>query len=578
MDHGFPYLREVLVFLTAAGILVPLFQRFRISPVLGFLIAGVLLGPYGAGLLAHVWEPAGTIVITEGAGVRFLAELGIMFLMFTIGLELSFERLSIMKRKIFGLGSLQVLITAAVIGTIAFLFGNGPEASVLLGLGLALSSTAIIMQLLAEQKRMGSRVGRNAFAVLLFQDLSVVIMLFLFGFLIMGDMGGGRLFWHVATALLSACLAVAIIVLAGRVGFRPLFNMVGKTHNKELFMAAILLVFIGCAAGAQAAGLSMALGAFLAGLLLAETEYRHDVEVSIQPFKGLLLGLFFMSIGMGMDVRQVLENPVWIPASVVGLFAIKTAVLFALSRAFNIPRGSALEISLLLGGSGEFAFVVIAMGADYNMLGDATRQFMLIVTTLSMLATPFAARLAYRLRLAIGGPDESPYGPAAGIADSLENHVVMAGFGRMGRLISDILAQQQIAAIAIEKTPLSVFSNRVPILQGDATDPKTLLKAGIKRAQALALLIDRQEDALMVIRQVRDIHPDILIVARARDSAHAAELLRLGANATIPDVIEGSLQVAHELLVHMGLPEDTAQRLINQQRAHEAHMIETLKT
>lgn len=579
MDHSIPFLREVLVFLTAAGILVPIFQKFRISPVLGFLIAGTLLGPHGAGLLAQIWPLAGAVVITESEGVRLLAEMGILFLLFTIGLELSFERLSTMKRKIFGLGSLQVLVTAAVIGTFAYVFGNGPEASVLLGLGLALSSTAIIMQLLAEQKRMGSRLGRNAFSVLLFQDLSVVLILFMFGFLTLDMSGtaGNGLFWHIAKAILSAALAITLIIAAGRLFLRPLFNLVGKSQNRELFMAAVLLVFISTAASAQSAGLSMALGAFLAGLLLAETDYRHEVEVTIEPFKGLLLGLFFMSIGMGVDVRSILENPFWIPASVVGLFTIKAAVLFTLGRAFKIPRGSALEMGILLGGGGEFAFVVIAMGAGQDVLSDSTEQFMLIVTTLSMMATPFAARLAYRLRLAIDGPDESLYGPAAGIADSLENHVVMAGFGRMGRLLSDVLAQQQISAIAIEKAPLSAFSNRVPILQGDATDEKTLSKAGLKRAIALAVLIDQQEDARRVIKAAKAIKPSILIVARARDAAHAAELMRLGATATIPDVIEGSLHVAHALLTHIGVPEDAAQRLINQQRAHEAHMIETLK-
>ncbi|HEY8963876.1 MAG TPA: cation:proton antiporter [Alphaproteobacteria bacterium] len=576
-----PYLREVLIFLTAAGILVPLFQRFKISPVLGFLIAGTLLGPHGAGLLATIWPLADAVVITESAGVHMLAEMGILFLLFMIGLELSFERLSSMKRKIFGMGSLQVLLSAGVIGMIAYFFGNAPEASVLLGLGLALSSTAIIMQLLAESKRMGSRVGRNAFAVLLFQDLSVVLILFMVGFLVM-DMSGTSdtaLFWQIATALLSAGFAIVVIIVIGRIALRPMFNLVGKNNqnNKELFMAATLLVFISAAAVAEAAGLSMALGAFLAGLLLAETEYRHDIEVTVEPFKGLLLGLFFMSIGMGVDVRAIFENPIWIPLSVAGLFIIKASVLFVLARAFKISRGNALELGILLGGGGEFAFVVIAMGSDSGIMSEATVQFMLIVTTLSMMVTPFAARLAYRLHLAVDGPDESLYGPAAGIADSLENHVVMAGFGRMGRLLSDVLAQQQISAIAVEKTPLAAFSNRVPILQGDATDEKTLIKAGLKRAIALAVLIDKQDDAKEVIRLARELKPGLLIVARARDGAHAAELTHLGATATIPDVIEGSLHVAHALLTHIGVPEDTAQRLINQQRAHEAHMIETLK-
>lgn len=577
MESSIPHLREILIFLGAAGILVPLFQKFKISPVLGFLIAGLLLGPYGAGRLASIWEPASAVVITQSEGIHALSEMGIVFLLFMIGLELSFERLSSMRKYVFGLGALQVGATALVIGGIAHFFGNAPETSALLGLGFALSSTAIVTQLLTEQRRLGSTVGRKCFAVLLFQDLSVVIILFIFGFMGQDQAGGSSegLLIYVAKALGSAALAVGIIIVIGRLALRPLFHLVGKSHNKELFMAATLLAVTSIAAGTEYAGLSMGLGAFLAGLLLAETEYRHDIEITIEPFKGLLLGLFFMSVGMDVDLRSVLANPVLIPASVIGLFLVKAAVLYPCARLFGVSRGRAIEVGLLLGQAGEFAFVVLAMATSQNMMPKETAQFMLIVTSLSMMVTPVVAHVAYRIRMAHDGKDQSPYGPFIGMVDAIDNHVVMAGYGRMGQLLSEVLVQQQIQAVAIEREPGDRLGHAVPVLQGDATDVETLRKAGIDRAIAVAVLIDNRQDALKVVQAVRRMKSSLLIVARARDAAHAVDLYRLGATATIPDVIEGSLHIAHELLTHIGVPEDAARHIIAMQRAHEAHEIET---
>lgn len=575
MDHGsIPHLREILIFLAAAGILVPVFARFRISPVLGFLIAGLLLGPHFAGQLANIWPPIGAIVITGTDGIHALAEMGIVFLLFMIGLELSFERLSSMRKTVFGLGSYQVMVTAAIIGLIAFAFGNSPTASILLGLGLALSSTAIVMQLLTEQKRLGSTVGRKSFAILLFQDLSVVALLFIMGFLGLKTEGGlsMSLVAYVAKALGFAALAITVVIVVGRLALRPLFKLVGKANSKELFMAATLLAIIGIAAGMEAAGLSLALGAFLAGLLLAETEYRHDIEVTIEPFKGLLLGLFFMSVGMDVNLTNVLDNPFWIPASVIGLFVIKAAVLYPMARAFKVPRGKSIELGLLLGQGGEFAFVVLAMAGTLDLIPRETSQFMLIVTSLSMMLTPLVAHMGYRLRLKIDGEDVS--NDLAQI-DALDNHVVMAGYGRMGHLLSDVLSRSQIPAVAIDREKQD--GRLIPVLEGDAADEDVLTRAGIHRAIAVAILIDDPYQAKRVMAAAQKMAPHLPVVARARDAEHAAELYRLGATVTIPDVIEGSLHVAQELLVHIGLPEDAARHLITQQRMREAHLIESAK-
>lgn len=579
VESSIPYVREILIFLAAAGILVPLFQKFKISPVLGFLISGLLLGPHVAGQLANTFPILGEIVITESEGIHALSEMGIVFLLFMIGLELSFERLSTMRKFVFGLGAVQVIASALIIGTIAWLFGNTPDASVVLGLGFALSSTAIVMQLLTEQKRLGSTVGRKSFAILLFQDLSVVLILFIIGFLGADKIPGQtetNLLLSLGKALGSAALAIVLIIFVGRLALRPIFHMVGKSHNKELFMAATLLAVIGIAVATEQAGMSMALGAFLAGLLLAETEYRHDIEISIEPFKGLLLGLFFMSVGMNVDFHAILENPILIPASVIGLFLIKAAVIYPACRAFGVSRGRALEVGLLLGQGGEFAFVVLAMATSMDMLPDSTAQFMLIVTSISMMVTPLFAHVAYRIRMAKEGQDQS-YGPYENMVDAVDGHVIMAGYGRMGQLLSEVLNQQQIQSVAIERDKVDPRDKKckTPVLQGDAKDADTLLKAGLQRAIAVAVLIDNAEDALAVVAKVRELKPGMLIVARARDAAHAADLYRHGATSTIPDVIEGSLHVAQELLTHIGVPEDAARHIIDIQRAHEAHVIET---
>ncbi len=580
MEHGsIPHLREILIFLTAAGILVPLFQRFKISSILGFLFAGFLLGPHGAGQLGEFWPPISNIVITDNEGIHALAEMGIVFLLFMIGLELSFERLSSMRKTVFGLGSMQVLGAAAVIGLIAWAFGNGPETAVILGLGFALSSTAIVMQLMTEQKRLGSTVGRKSFAILLFQDLSVVLLLFILGFMGASANSDTSLVVYLAKALGSAALAIGVIIVLGRLALRPIFKMVGKSQNKELFMAATLLAVISIAAFTQWAGMSLALGAFLAGLLLAETEYRHDIEITIEPFKGLLLGLFFMSVGMDINIGSILENPILIPASVIGLFLIKAATLYPAARRFGLKRGKAIELGLLLGQGGEFAFVVLAMATSMSMINRDVAQFMLIVTSLSMMLTPLVANLGYRLRIKIDGDDVSLHGAGAAEVDSIDNHVVMAGCGRMGRLLSDILNRSQIPAVGIDADPNAGGGavRGVPVLHGDAADEDVLIRAGIHRAIAVAILIDDAYQAKRVMAAVKKMAPHLPVVARARDAQHAAELYRMGATVTIPDVIEGSLHVAQELLMNIGIPEDAARHAIDQQRAVESHLIENAK-
>lgn len=565
--HGhIPHLREILLFLTAAGLMVPLLQR-RISPVLGYLLLGGLIGPFGLGLLADDFPFVGYLVITEIDGVRALAELGVVFLLFTIGLELSFARLWAMRRLVFGLGSAQILVTGTIIGLIAVAWGNPPDAAILLGACLALSSTAIVTQLLVEGRRLGSPTGRAAFSVLLMQDLAVVPILFAVG--VVGTAAAGSLAAGLALALAQAAVTVAILYAAGRLLLRPLLRLVARTGSREAFMAVILLLAVGTAAVTGAAGLSMALGAFLAGLLIAETEYRHQVEIDIEPFKGLMLGLFFMSVGMGIDWRVVLQEPFWIAAAVAGLLALKAAVTTALCLLWRLPRHQALEAGLLLSQAGEFAFVVVGLALTLDLLPAPTGQFMLIVAGLTMLLTPAIAGAARRLaaRLERRSADAADSHEAE---SELEGHVVLAGFGRVGRTIAAVLDAERIPYLAIDSEPELVTQAQAqgrPVRFGDASRVEVLRRARVDHAVALVITIGGREETERLAVHMRQAAPHIPLFARARDMDHAERLIEAGATAAIPETVEGSLQLAGRVLSGCGADDDVVRRRLQLERA-----------
>jgi monovalent cation:proton antiporter-2 (CPA2) family protein len=569
--EAIPHLREIVVFLVAAGILVPALSLLRISSVLGYLLVGALIGPFGLGLLAEVHPWLSIATITDLDGVRALAELGVIFLMFMIGLELSIERLWTMRRLVFGLGSLQIAITGCAVGLIAFGFGNSPAASIVLGACLALSSTAIVMQLLFEQHRLATPLGRTSFSILLMQDLAVVPLLFLVGVL------GARLGEDIGLALLIALLRAAGVIagvyIIGRVIVRPMFRMVARTRSAELFMAATLLMVIGTAAITAAAGLSMALGAFLAGLLLAETEYRHEIEVYIEPFKGLLLGLFFMSVGMGIDYRTIADQPFWIAASVLGLFVLKSTITGLLCLAFKMPRHVSLEAGLLLGQGGEFAFVIVGLAIALGLMPFEAGQFMLIVAGLSMLVTPLvaiaASRIAEYIRERTSAPDNEPDELAL---QELEGHVVIVGFGRVGQTISAVLDAEAASYVALDVDPINVAAARsrgLPVFFGDASRPEMLKRVYIENAAALVVTLDDEAKADRIVELARRQRPDLIIHARARHRRHAARLLALGTNEVVPETLEASLQIAGRLLQALGTSEDVALARIAVQRSLE---------
>ena len=564
MEHSdvIPYFRELVVFLVAAGIVVPVFHRLRVSPVLGFLVVGLAIGPYGFALFADRLPALAYVTISDIDGVRLIAEFGVMFLLFTIGLELSLDRLWQLRRLVFGLGLGQILLTAALIAGIALLFGNATPAAIVLGSCLALSSTAIVMQLLAETHRSATPLGRASFAVLLMQDLAVVPILLLLGFLGAAQLdsdGGAAPLLQLGETLLGAAVAIGGIVLFGRYLLAPLYRLVGAAKSPELFMALTLLVVIGMAAATGLAGLSMALGAFMAGLLLSESEYRHAVEVSIEPFKGLLLGLFFLSVGMGIDLRIAASEAGWILLSVIGLFALKGSVIAVLALLFGQGRIVALEMALLLGQGGEFAFVVVGLAERLGLLPLDIAQFMLLVVSLSMALTPLTALLGRRLAdRARHGDAQRDHGIGDGL-DGLEGRVLIYGFGRVGQTVARVLDAEGIPWAALDQDAGAVARERAagrPVHYGDAGRSELLARLGAARAQALVITLDNPAVAGHLVGAARRSWPALPVLARARDLPHAEELRRLGATEVIAEAEEASLQLGAMVLTRTGLPDE----------------------
>lgn len=568
-------LREVIIFLFAAGIVVPLVRRLRISPVFGFLVVGLAIGPHGLARFAGEAPWLRHFLITDLEGVRLLAELGVVFLLFMIGLELSLDRLWAMRRRVFGLGGAQVIVTGAVIAAIAAYFDNSLAIALVLGASFALSSTAIVMQLLAENRRLGTATGRVSFAILLCQDLAVLPILFLVG--VFAAHGDAAVLPAFARAIGEALVAVAVILVLGRLVIRPLFRFVGGTASHEMFLALVLLVIVGTAVATQQFGLSMALGAFLAGLLFAETEYRYEIEVDIEPFKGLLLGLFFVSIGMGIDIAQVVAEPVWLIASVFGLYLIKSPIIYALTRVFGEPRAVALETALLLGQSGEFVFLVVGMAFALGLMPNDTAQFMLIVAGITMITTPPVAHVARRLARAVETGETDRDHHDADFPVGLSGHVIVVGYGRVGRMLGSVLDGQELPHVGIDTDADLVARYRsagAGIFFGDASRPDLLRRFGVDQAAALAVTMNDPQTVEQVVAAARRNWPHLEIYARARDRAHAARLIESGASHVIPETVEASLQLGEMVLMGVGVPDEAARRIIETRRQREQDKID----
>ncbi len=544
--------KDVVLFLATAGVVVPLFRRWRISPILGFLVAGVVLGPYGLGALSKTAPWLATVTISDPGQVAQLAELGVVFLLFMIGLELSWERLRLMRRLVFGLGGLQVALSLGLIAAAARLAGQPWPAALAIGSALCLSSTAIVMPLLAEQKRQHSAAGRAVFSVLLFQDLAVAPILIMLA--VAGGKAGQPLSPKLLLAFAPAALGLVALVLLGRLVLRPMMKSVARAKSNELFMAACLLVVIGAGVLSSMAGLSMALGAFIAGLLLAETEYRHEIEVTIEPFKGLLLGLFFVSVGISLDLSLLAREPVVILAIAAGFSLLTSLVVLVLARGFGLTWRQAGESALLLAAGGEFAFVVAGAATASGVLGSAAGQIVLVAATLSMFAIPGLAAIAAWIgagKAAGSALVEAPADPGEG------PRVLVVGYGRVGRLVGEMLDAHDIAWVGADRDARSTETARregKTLYFGDASRPEFLLRCGLAAAPALVVTMDSPEGVEAVVAAARQLRPDLTIVARARDARHAARLYDLGATDAVPETIEASLQLSEAVLVEIGVP------------------------
>ncbi|WP_420349007.1 monovalent cation:proton antiporter-2 (CPA2) family protein [Pelagibius sp.] len=548
-------LSQAAVFLGAAVIAVPLAKRFGFGAILGYLAAGLAIGPGGFGLIAEV------------DAVLHFAEFGVVLLLFVIGLELQPSRLWAMRKSVFGLGLAQVVITAVPLGIAALLYGQRFETAVIIGLSLALSSTAFALQSLAEKNELTTRHGRSAFSILLFQDLAVIPLLALIPLLAADDAGSETAGGWIDAAIVIAVLVA--IVVGGRYLLRYALRIVAVTKVREIFTAMALLTVTGTALAVEAVGLSMALGAFLAGVLLADSEYRHALEADIEPFKGLLLGLFFIAVGMSLNVALIAERPIEIAGWVIFLMTTKALVLIALGRLSGLSWSSARNLAAAISQGGEFAFVIFGIAVAARLMDSGLSDLLIVVVTLSMAATPLAAAANNRLFAHRGsGGGEGPAEPVP----LEENQVIIAGFGRFGQIVARILRARKIGFTALDVSAEQVdFVKRFgsKIYYGDASRLDLLRAAQAAKAEIFVLAIDDVEASLRTAETVVEHFPNLTIYARARNRKHAHQLMDLGVRIIRRETLHASLDLSQAVLRGLGLSQREAERTVKTFQEHD---------
>ncbi|KAA3469340.1 K(+) efflux antiporter 2, chloroplastic-like [Gossypium australe] len=599
MNEEAASLLDVLWLLLASVIFVPVFQKLPGgSPVLGYLAAGILIGPYGLSIIRHVH------------GTKAIAEFGVVFLLFNIGLELSVERLSSMKKYVFGLGTAQVLVTAVAVGLVAhFVAGHPSSAAIVIGNGLALSSTAVVLQVLQERGESTSRHGRATFSVLLFQDLAVVVLLILIPLISPNSSKGGvrfRIclammvgFGAIAEALglaaVKAAVAITAIIAGGRLLLRPIYKQIAENKNAEIFSANTLLVILGTSVLTARAGLSMALGAFLAGLLLAETEFALQVESDIAPYRGLLLGLFFMTVGMSIDPKLLLSNFPVIAGALGLLIGGKTILVALVGRLCGISIISAIRVGLLLAPGGEFAFVAFGEAVNQGIMSSQLSSLLFLVVGISMALTPWLAAggqlIASRFELV----DVRSLLPIESETDDLHDHIIICGFGRVGQIIAQLLSERLIPFVALDvrrylkllNKKLCSFSDRVamgraldlPVYFGDSGSPEVLHNVGAERACAAAITLDSPGGNYRTVWALSKHFPNVKTFVRAHDVDHGLNLEKAGATAVVPETVEPSLQLAAAVLSQAKIPSSEIAATINEFRSrHLRELTEVFST
>ena len=542
------YLEDILILLAVAVIAVPVFQRLRLGSVLGYLAAGAIVGPWGLAFIDQIEE------------IRHIAEFGVVFLLFIIGIELQPTRLWAMRRMVFGLGTAQVMVSGLVIAGLSLMFDQPLRIAVIIGFGLALSSTAFGLQILTERGEMSTGHGRTALSVLLLQDLAVVPLLTLVSLLAAET----PLLEGIEFAILDAVLVIAFVILVGRYFLSPILRLVATSRTAEVFTAAAVFAVLGTAWITSLAGVSLALGAFLAGLMMAESHYRHQVIADIQPFRGILLGLFFMAVGMSIDFGLLGRQSTLIAGLVLGLLLLKSAINWVLCRIIGVSTPDAIRVSLLLSQSGEFGFVLFGLATMSGVLPQDLFQILTLLVALTMATTPLMANLSeylnrYLTKAAVRHDVSTDH------IDADQPHVIIAGFGRVGRRVAKILEASKVAYLAIESNADRVLEGRqdgFSVFYGDASQVDVLKAAGAGQAGVLVCTLDKAVPAVRLVNILRQYYPRIPIHARGRDRQHCDELLNAGATIAISESLEASLQIGGAVLNTMGIFEEDAAALI----------------
>lgn len=543
-------LQLVLILLATAVLAVVVFRLLRLPPMLGYLLAGIVIGPHALG-----WIP-------EAAETRHLAEFGVVFLMFSIGLEFSLPKLVTMKRIVFGFGTIQVCATILIVMVVTWMIGLDWRVGLALGGVLAMSSTAIVSKLLVERLELNSHHGRQIIGVLLFQDLAVVPLLIVIPALAHTvDSSGADLGVTIIVALLKAGMVLALILFFGQRLMRPWFHLVARQKSSELFVLNVLFITLGLAWLTGIAGLSLALGAFLAGMLISETEYRHHVEDDIKPFRDILLGLFFVTIGMLLDIQAVIQNFMWVMLLLIALIAIKAILIAGLSRLFKADSSVAVRTGLSLAQGGEFGFVLLAQANTLGIVDNPTMQPVLAAIVLSMLAAPFiiehGENMARRFSSAEWMNRAMQLTTIAAQTMAEEQHVILCGYGRSGQNLSRLLEKESISFIALDLDPQRIRDATEAgesVVYGDASRNEVLIAAGLMRAKLLVISYADTISALKILRHVQTLRPELPVVVRTLDDTDIDLLKEAGAAEVVAEIMEGSIMLASHALMHLGVP------------------------
>jgi monovalent cation:H+ antiporter-2, CPA2 family len=555
-------LSDALVILGAAGIVIPAFARFKVSPVIGFILVGLLVGPHGLGAMVGAQPWLGYITISNPEAIEPFAQFGIVLLLFSIGLELSFRRLWGMRKLVFGVGAAELLGSAAIIALGLHLIGQSWGGAIGLGLALALSSTAVVLPLVGTT----SPVGRSAFAMLLFEDLALVPIIFVLG--VLGPFGATGGWAGAVDVLWMGGLTIAAMLVAGRIFLPRLFAQAARAKSPEMFLSAALLVAIVASLITTAVGLSPFAGALLAGILIAETEYHGEVEVVTAPFRGLGLGIFLITVGMSLDMAVVLRHWQSLLLALIGVVVVKGIVTGFLLRLAGARKAVAAEAGVLMGSPAETTLVVLATASAAGLIQPSTAAFWQIVTALGLTVTPALAALGRATARRIdfhADPDVPEVTPGAD-----NPRAVIIGFGRVGRMVAEMLSTHGRAYVAVESDVDAVAAARkegYPVIFGDISRQELIEKLNLAHASALILTMDDPVLTVRIVKKVREALPDLTIVARARDSAHAAELYQAGATDAVPETLEASLQLSEAVLVDLGMAMGPVIASIHEKRA-----------